>query len=123
MRNRRRNMMSALAATVLMSSVSVMRTMRRQEAGQARSRRTISGGADRDEGDEDENQCGEADHEEVGAGDVLLRIPRFLARLCDDLVAFEDDEREAHRAEQGEELRARGVPAEERLEVLRREPR
>ena len=63
------------------------------------SRRTISGGADRDEGDEDENQCGEADHEEVGAGDVLLRIPRFLARLCDDLVAFEDDEREAHRAE------------------------
>src|SRR2546430_16817839 len=30
-RNRRRNMMSALAATVLMSSVSVMRTMMRPE--------------------------------------------------------------------------------------------
>src|SRR5882762_4958124 len=201
MRNKRRNMMSALAATVLMSNVSVMRTMMRpetaiemwgvrlrawsrprtrgrppsrpiakatrldekmrefraarapratpntmiwrpygitranlrdrvvvpahasggalqQEARRARSGDAIPGGPDRDERDEDEDQRREANHEEVGAGDVLLRVPRLLAGLRDDLVPFEHDERETHRAEEREELYARRVPAEEGLEVL-----
>src|SRR3972149_1062409 len=73
------------------------------------------------EGDEDEDHRREADHDEHGPGDVLLRVLRLLPRLGDDLVPLEDDEREAHGPEEGDELGERGVALEERGEVSRRE--
>ena len=55
--------------------------------------------------------------QEYGAGDIPARVTHFLTRLHDDLIAFEGDESQAHRADDADDAFRREVV--ELLEVDR----